>query len=83
MNIKILEDGKLIDCNVITVFKDDNNIDYIVYTDGTLDEDGLKNIYASRYKKLDDGNIELFEIEDDKEWDMIDEVLRSIDGYGA
>ena len=50
MNFKIYEDNKEIVCNIIKIFKDDSNdINYIIYTDGTKDEDGELEIYASRY----------------------------------
>ena len=81
MDMKIMKDGEIISCDVITMFKDDsNNIDYIVYTDGSKDEDGNNNIFASRYV-VSDESLELLDIEEDNEWDMIDEVIRSIDNY--
>ena len=81
MDMKVIQDGQIIRCDIITMFKDDkNNIDYVVYTDGSKDEDGNKNIYASRYV-ISDNEMELLEIEDDKEWDMIDEVIGSLDKY--
>ena len=83
MDMKIMKDGEFISCDIITMFKDDiNNINYVVYTDGSKDDNGNKNIYASRYVIGDDDYLELLEIEEDKEWDMVDEVIRSLDNYG-
>ena len=77
MNFKIIEDGKVINCDILLTFRDDNNaINYIVYTDGTLDEDGEPLIYASRYI-LENNNYILKEIEKDYEWDLIDNMLDS------
>ena len=40
MNFKIIENGKEIICDILFTFSDENNnIDYIVYTDGTKDEE--------------------------------------------
>ena len=77
MNFKIINGEKEILCNVLLTFKDDgNNINYIVYTDGTKDINGdLKN-YASRYV-LENGNYVLKSIEKESEWDLIDSMLES------
>ena len=77
MNFKIIEDGKEIVCDIVLTFRDDNNnINYIVYTDGTKDADGELELYASRYKQIDDSFI-LEEIVNDYEWDLIDNMLES------
>lgn len=77
MNFKIIEDGKEVICNILLTFRDDNNdINYIIYTDGTLDEDNEPLIYASRYV-LENNNYILKDIEKDYEWDLIDNMLDS------
>lgn len=77
MNFKIIEDGKEIVCDIVITFRDDNNnINYIVYTDGTKDEDGELEIYASRYI-LENNDYILKEIENEYEWDLIDNMLES------
>lgn len=81
MKLKIEMDDKIIDCDIISVFKDENtNIDYVIYTDNIEDKKCEKNIYASRYI-MHDNNMELLEIEKEEEWDLIEEKIRSIDGY--
>lgn len=81
MKLKIEMDDKIIDCDIISVFKNETtNIDYVIYTDNIEDEKGEKNIYASRYIMYDN-NMELLEIEKEEEWDLIEEKIRSIDGY--
>ena len=78
MNFKIYEDNKEIVCNIIKIFKDDSNdIKYIIYTDGTKDEDGELEIYASRYI-LENNNYILTDIENDYEWNLIDNMLESM-----
>lgn len=77
MNFKIIENGKELTCDIITLFKDDSNdINYIVYTDGTIDSDGKLEVYASRYI-LDGKDYILKEIENEYEWNLIDNILAS------
>ena len=64
-------------CDILLTFRDENNdINYIVYTDGTKDEDGELDIYASRYNLKGD-NYYLEEIKYDYEWNLIDNMLES------
>ena len=52
MNFKIMEDGKEINCNILLTFRDENNDrNYIIYTDGTLDEDNEPLIYGYDLEK--------------------------------
>ena len=53
-----------------------NDINYIVYNDGTRDFRSEEEIFASRYT-IEDGNFILSEIENDYEWDLIDNMLES------
>ena len=77
MNFKVIEDGKEIICDILLTFRDENNdINYIVYTAGTKDEDGDLEIYASRYV-IKDNNYYLQDIENESEWNLIDNMLES------
>jgi len=77
MNFKIIDKGKEINCEIVLTFRDDNNnINYIVYTDGTKDINNELEVYASRYI-LENNNFVLKEIENDYEWDLIDNMLES------
>jgi len=77
MNFKVIENGKEIVCDVVLTFRDENNNkNYIVYTDGTKDEDGDLEIYASRYLIKDDSYY-LEEVENEEEWNLIDNMLES------
>lgn len=77
MNFKIIEDEKEVICDIVMTFKDEgNNVNYIVYTDGTKDENGDLEIYASRYD-INNGQYVLNPIEKDSEWNLIDIMLES------
>ena len=50
MQFKLLDNGKEVICDIVKIFSDSGNkISYVVYTDGTKDENGNPLIYASRY----------------------------------
>lgn len=77
MDFRVIENGKEIECEIITFFRDDNNnISYIVYTDGTKDENNELEIFASRYIE-EDGNYILKAIETEAEWNLIDNMLKT------
>ncbi len=75
MDFEIIQNSQKITCQTLFTFKDEaKNINYIVYTDGSKNDDDNLKIYASRYV-LENNNIVLKEIENDSEWDMIDEMI--------
>ncbi len=75
---KIAVDGKEVVCYILLTFNNPtNNKNYIVYTDGSKDENGQMEILASVYQ-IEDGNIKLEEITTDYEWDMVDEMLKQV-----
>jgi uncharacterized protein YrzB (UPF0473 family) len=77
MNFKIYEDGKEITCEIVLTFRDENNdINYIVYTDGTKDDEDDLEVYASRYV-IKDNNFYLEAIENESEWNLIDNMLEA------
>ena len=77
MNFKIVENGVEINCDVISVFRDENNDrNYIIYTDGTKDENDELEVYASRYMEKDNKYI-LQPIENESEWNLIDNMMES------
>ena len=77
MKFEIIEDGKKIECEIILTFRDENNdINYIVYTDGTKDSDGELEVYASRYIQENNKYI-LQPIQNEFEWNLIDNVIES------
>lgn len=77
MDFKVMYDGYEIECKILLTFRDEaNDINYIVYNDGTRDFRDEEEIFASRYI-IEDGNFILSEIEHDYEWDLIDNMLES------
>ena len=79
MNFKIIDNGKEIICDIVKVFRDDSNgINYIIYTDGTKDDSGELEIYASRYE-LEGNDFVLKPIENDYEWNLIDNILSTLE----
>ncbi|MFV0498668.1 MAG: DUF1292 domain-containing protein [Bacilli bacterium] len=67
----ITEDGKEIEYNILLSFRiDDYDKDYVAYF-GEEEE-----IFVSSYVADGDGG-NLFDIEDDKEWDRIEEVIET------
>ena len=77
MKFKVIESGKEIECEIVFTFRDENNdINYIVYTDGTRDEMGELDIFASRYRELNNQYI-LEAIQNESEWNLIDNMIES------
>ena len=75
MKFNVLLDDEKIECNIVKLFKNaDTGINYIVYTDGSLDDDGSLSLFASRYI-IQNGNYVLDAITDDAEWDYVDHML--------
>lgn len=78
MNFKILDNnGNEINCELLYTFQNpENNINYIIYTDGEKNSEGKLEVLASRYEIVE-GNYILKDIIDDSEWDLIDDFLNS------
>ena len=78
----INKEGKQIVCEVIATYHDDEtNKDYIVYTDGSVNEEKQLSLYYSLYKKEED-SIKLIDIEtmEDKKigLQIIEELIKDI-----
>lgn len=75
------EDGKMTECTILFTYEnEENNQNYVVFTpidalDESNDEEEDTPLYAYRYVVNEDGQGELFAIEDDDEYDMINEVI--------
>lgn len=73
----MLDDGTKKSYDVILTFhNDDNDKDYIVYTDNTYDEYDKLKIYASIYNSYD--NTFLGHPNTDEEWDVINKLLKEV-----
>lgn len=69
-----MDDGTQVDCEIVTIF-DVNDQDYIVLL--PLNEDGEENeegtVYIYRYFEDEDGNPSLENIQDDEEYEAVEE----------
>ena len=74
---EVLDDGTKKSYDVILTFHNDNNDkDYIVYTDNVYDEYNKLKIYASIYNSYD--NSFLGHPNTDEEWDVINNLLKEV-----
>ena len=72
------ENGQDIECETLFTFEGkDNNKNYIVYTDNTLDEEGNTKVYASLFDPSMDEQT-LLPIETDEEWKIIEDILNKV-----
>ena len=81
--IQIEKNGKIIDCDVLFTFDSEDTMkNYIGYTYHSFGKNGRKNIFVSAYNPLK-AKIELEDITDERELQMISEVLNQIDSENA
>ena len=71
-------EGKEVEYEVLFTFdSDETNKSYMVYTDDSKDENGNIRVFASTYVTNGE-TTELFPIESDKEWKIIDTILKEL-----
>ena len=76
---QIERDGKVIDCELLFTFDSpDTGKSYIGYTDNTIASNGRKNIYVSAYNPFNPDDA-LEDITDERELEMVNDVLMQID----
>ena len=76
--VVINDEGKEIECEALFTFEsEETGKSYIVYTDGSVDDDGNTNVFASIYNPEADMQ-QLLPIETEKEWKMIEIILDEI-----
>lgn len=69
------EEGKEVECEILFTFEsDENQKNYIVYTDNTFDETGNTRVFASIFDP-NDPETKLEPIETEKEWKLIETIL--------
>lgn len=77
--ITIEKNGQEVLCDILFAFdSEDTNKAYVGYTDHTIGKNGRKNIYVSSYDPFF-GMGSLENITDEKELEMVRDVLREID----
>ena len=70
--------GEEVVCHVLFTFdSDETGKSYIVYTDNSKDETGNVQVYPSIYNP-EDPNSKLEPIETEKEWKVIDTILKTL-----
>ena len=73
------KDGKEIEFEVLFTFEsDETKKNYMVYTDNTKDENGNVRVYASVFVP-DAEPLELLPVETEREWNIIETILESIE----
>ena len=71
-------EGKEVEYEVLFTFdSDETNKSYMVYTDDSKDENGNIRVFASSYIP-GDTTTQLLPIETDKEWKIIDTILKEL-----
>ena len=72
------ENGEEIRCRTILMFTSpQSEKDIVVYTDDTVNEDGLENIYVSYYG-YDNDSLRLLDIDNEADWQLVQEVLAEV-----
>lgn len=74
------EQGQDIEYEELYTFKNEKTgKSYMVYTDNSIDEDGKVRVFASIYSpSLDDKKLR--PIENDDEWDFVEETINTLQG---
>lgn len=71
-------DGKEIEFEVLFTFEsNETKKNYMVYTDNSKDEEGNIRVFASVFNPSDEP-LELLPIETEREWKIIETILKSI-----
>lgn len=74
-----LKSGKTVEYEILFTFdSEETGKSYIVFTDNTTDDSGSIVTYAATYVD-NDGNMELSDIETDKEWNLVENLLSQIE----
>ena len=75
------EDGLEIECEILFTFdSEEYEKSYVVFSpmgEEFVDEDGYPELHAASYTPNGEGEGVLTSIEDDAEWDMIEEIIAS------
>ena len=73
------KDGNETTFEILFTFEsDETKKNYMVYTDNTKDDEGNTRVYASIFEP-DKEPLELFPIETEREWKIIETILLSIE----
>ena len=71
------ENDNVIKYEIIMAFKlEETNKYYVIYTDNSVNEDNITNIYAANYDPFDNSKFE--KIATEKEWKIIEAQIRNL-----
>lgn len=74
----INDNGEEVQCEVLFTYTNEEiGVDYIAYTDYTIDEEGNTKVYASIFNPEEENPV-LLPIETDEEWELIEGILESL-----
>lgn len=75
----VAEDGREVECEILFTFENPvTGKNYVVYVDGSTDENGVIQVYASVYDPTGE-NTRLMPVETEEEWEMIEKLLESME----
>ena len=70
--------GEDVQCEILFVYEDEETgVNYIAYTDNTMDEEGNTKVYASRFDPTKE-NPTLYPLESAEEWEKMEQLLASL-----
>ena len=70
--------GEEVECEVLFTFEnEETGKEYVVYTDGSLDEEENTKVFASILKEID-GEMRLLPIETEEEWAVVESILEEL-----
>ena len=77
--IQLEKDGRVVDCDILFTFDSEDTMkSYVGYTDHSIASNGRKNIYVSSFDPFQ-SILKLEDITDEKELQMVNEVLMQFD----
>ena len=77
--IQLEKDGKIVTCDILFTFDSEDTMkSYVGYTDHSIASNGRKNIYVSSFDPFKPV-LKLEDITDEKELQMVNEVLMQFD----
>lgn len=72
------DEGQEITCETLFTYEnEETGVNYIAYTDNTIDEEGNTKLYASIFDPNEEDPI-LHPIETEEEWEIIEQILNTL-----
>ena len=75
------DDGNKMECEVLFTFtSEDNNKNYMLYTDNSLDDEGNIKTYVATYDEISE-NTKLSPVTSDEELEMVEKMLKEYEEH--